>query len=89
MKEGSMETTENKLHWGNTSKYWMNVGISLGADGNPRIEVIKHVPNMTSFGMPGYNEQLAFNAKMERVQNEICRRIAAVEEELKNGQENG
>jgi hypothetical protein len=80
-----MEIREKQLPWGNTSRYWMNVGVSLDEGGNVRLEVVKHVPNMTSFGMPGFDEQLAFNAKMEKIQDELCRRLEAAEKDLRSG----
>ncbi len=74
-----MDISERQMHWGNTSKYWMNIGLSFDDDGKIKFEVIKHTPNMTTFGMPGYDEQVAFHIKMEKIQNKICKSLKDIE----------
>ncbi len=78
-----MNIAEKQLSWGNTTKYWMNIGLSFDDNGKAKIEVIKHTPNMTTFGMPGYDEQVAFHSKMEKIQDKICKCLEDIENKLK------
>ena len=81
-----MNITEKQLPWSNTSKYWMNIGLSYDDNGKVKIEVIKHIPNMTTFGMPGYDEQVAFHIKMEKIQDKISKSLEDIENNLNNEQ---
>ena len=84
LKGLKMNISEKQLQWGNTTRYCMNILLELDSNGKVKIEVIKHNPLMTTFGMPGYEEQMAFHVKMEKAQNKICKCLESVEQELKN-----
>ena len=73
-----MSIIERDQLW-ETKKEWMNIGLSLDADGKVKLDVIKYKPLMTSFGMPGFDEQMKFHGKLTKMQARICECLRELE----------
>lgn len=59
-----------------TQKEWLNIGISMSNDGLPVVEFIKPSPIHTSYGMPGYDDQIKRIRVVEKISNAICECVA-------------